>query len=491
LTFSDFNLHWVYKPTSKDRIKVSALRSASVLDFDSDISEPEFDFWFRSIQEREVEQQGTGTEWEHQWDDATLSSISVAHSTYKLDYFIRNQRERFSDSFDEIHGQNNRLENLEIRAQIQFNPTSSLSYIFGYQQSHIRTHAEIFADTRWERDYRYVLDPSTKAQAWFFSFKEAFNDDWTVDGSIRLNQFERQAQFVWDKHIGSTYRLNEQVMLKASYGLYHQYLSALEETGFTFSNATEQMWLISGKQNTQPVLQNRQGVVGMLFQHKGWTADLDIYHKDMTGKAARNVGTIYDGIDPRVAGTERINGVDLTIKKGWKRLRAWVSYSHQHSKVNMPLVSDEFFASGFNSRHQLQLSLNYQLRKWQFSMGYTLKSGLPFTQGQDLGYRDEPFPDDDPDEFEAFHYIEYSEINEIRLPTYHRLDASLWYTFLDKPQKQLHGEFGISMLNILNSQNPYRRNFGIDEHDEDEFVMLVVNKYTIRRTLNASVRIAF
>ena len=64
-------------------------------------------------------------------------------------------------------------------------------------------------------------------------------------------------------------------------------------------------------------------------------------------------------------------------------------------------------------------------------------------------------------------------LNDDRLNDYHRLDLSLWYNFSPK-ESYWKGKAGLSVLNLYNRNNIWRRTFYLEEpEDENELYEIV------------------
>ncbi|NQZ77738.1 MAG: hypothetical protein HRT61_16785 [Ekhidna sp.] len=120
------------------------------------------------------------------------------------------------------------------------------------------------------------------------------------------------------------------------------------------------------------------------------------------------------------------------------------------------------------------------------SFRYTIRSGLPYTAA--IGF--EEFIPDDAEE-ERFYEINYAELNDDQLPIYRRMDVSAWYKLKNKNKSSISGEIGISILNVLNTNNLYSRTFSIEEDEDEEIFVLKNDRRLLGITPNVSVRLKF
>ena len=118
-------------------------------------------------------------------------------------------------------------------------------------------------------------------------------------------------------------------------------------------------------------------------------------------------------------------------------------------------------------------------------MGYTLKSGLPFTAHR--GFEQISGSDEE----DPFFEIIFEPINTSRLPDYHRVDLSAWYKFGSGRDKKVTGEVGLSILNILDANNLYNRTFSLQENINNTLFVAERNRALIGITPNISFRLKF
>ena len=479
LVFSDFNLSIELIPSGRNEFTLSMLRSESKLDYNSTDDEN----ILRSIQNHNVTTFGGNFSWTRRWVDRLSSEVSTSYADYHMDYGLVNGRDEGDGREDDIQQRNNDLTNLESRATVTYTPFKNHVIDAGYQFNSIQAELTINEDFFFEEDFRETLTSDGNTHGVFLNYFGKFESGLQAGIGIRHNYYSSLNKSRLDRQIRLNYQASPALLFKSTAGVYHQYISSLKEVDFVFSNTIEQNWITANTEEAIPVIKNEQIVLGALFAKGGWVVDLDGYIKRVFSPVARNFGFRLEDEETLISGQEDIYGIDLTIKRRWKYYRAWVSYTFLDSEVK---ASDIRFTSGLNIRHQLQFSQTYNYKQFEFSLGYTVRSGLPFTIANGI---EQVFPDE-PDE-EPFFEIDYGQLNNNRLPAYQRLDVSAWYKFKTSKPSGFTAEVGISILNLLDSDNLYNRSYSIEEDDNEELFLLRSDRRLIGITPNLSVRLKF
>ena len=482
LIFGDLNLVVDFELSSKDQLEMSLLYSGSQLNYSSGFEEGEDSEGV--IQVHNIDSKGANVNWTSRWAPKWSSKLSTSYADYHMDYGMSNRRSDDEAVLEDRDTRANNIHNWENRLTVTYSPIIGHYLNTGYQFNHIETDLNIDVDLVYEEDFTETSSSAGITQGLFLDYFGKFTNGLQLGAGLRQNVYSTLDDSKMDVQFRVNHEINPKWMLKSSWGIYHQHITTVQELEFIFSNTIEQNWILANEAFDVPVLRNLQGVMGMLYEHKGWLVDLDVYYKDVDAPISRNFGLPVEAeSNESILGSERIAGMDLLIKRKWRNYRAWVSYAYQHSEVSIDINEEEElnFPSGISVPHQFQFSQTLRQGAWEFSTGYTFKSGLPYTQASDLQFVVE--------EDDAYYNIIYDAVNGERLRLYHRLDASVWYKFETSGKPHFRGEVGLSILNLLNIKNLYSRTFFVDELEEDQFVLARRDLQLIGFTPNLSVRL--
>ena len=221
-------------------------------------------------------------------------------------------------------------------------------------------------------------------------------------------------------------KLDKYLKIHVAWGLYNQFVSLASEVD-EYGNY-RYFWTVCDNEEV-PVLSSRHWVGGFIYQRKNFTASIEGYHKTIEG-ITRFINTnrffekgVYEGHGYSY-------GLDLYLKQLIKKHEFWISYSLGKAEESFPYFRRvDYFYAPQDQRHEIKFAGLFNLHPFYISANYVYGSGFV-----DL------FRSLDPED---------------RHP-YNRLDAALIYRY-DKKSYQM--EAGISILNLLNTENIKYSNF--------------------------------
>lgn len=495
INFGDFNFQWLYEPNNRSTWRLSALYSGSTMNYDSQFGS-EFGDEAR-FQNHNVINPGANLTWTWRMNEKLSSEMSLSAASYQLDYGLKIDFEKKEvnkkTTFREQDAVFNEVKNLELRTSFAWKLSNQHLLNFGYQFNALATNIHIRDEDFLEEDLQ--LDISTRGllNAVFGELLWDPADKLELIGAVRFNHYGPLAKLVTDAQLRINYDLTDLLVLKLATGKYNQYLTAVQNREFSFSNTVEQHWIMANEREGIPIASAWQSSIGSLYRKDNWLVDFDLYTKKMNGILARNMGFSYTENEGFEVGTDKILGIDLTVMKKWNDLRLWVSYNFQDSQLrfNSPGFPSGSFPSSFNIRHQLQVAASYTAGPMEFSLGYTHKTGLPYTPA--LGIELVVPPTDNAAK-KAHYKIIRGNPNSTRQPDYHRVDASAWYKFGSSKGKKWKGEVGLSLLNVLNTRNTGRRTFEMDGDETNTRIaprLIAIDQMLLGFTPNLTLRFRF
>ncbi len=271
-------------------------------------------------------------------------------------------------------------------------------------------------------------------------------DEWkpsesvTATYGLRAEWLDLANAITLDPRATVAYQLNPDWTLKASTGIYHQFLHLVSAGEYTFFD----FW-VPGTAPLPPS-QSTQYILGL----SGYPADpyfvsCEVYYKKLNNIVEYNetkfLSDSITEIFPR--GTGQAYGMELFLREQTGKFTGWIGYTLSWVTEQIPeLNNGQPFYPTWDQRNDIQLVLNYKASdRWTFGATWTFATGQANTS--DIGYYQI-----------ALDGIGQQQDLDIpgglgaeRLPDYHRADASATYSF------QMFGKSAKASLDIFNLYN--------------------------------------
>lgn len=457
--FYDLNAKMNYKFSEKDRIYLSGYFGKDRFDFINkkqslDISVP----WGNS----------TATfRWNHVFNGQLFGNTTVVYNDYKFNFFARQNDFELKLSSG--------IRDLNIKQDFDLYPFTGHKLKFGGLYTY-HTFTPTVLSGKQDSTIFHPKNSQTK-----FAHEAAFylQDDWDVSPKLKINAGLRWSAFQQignykiytsdanGNHLDSTvfkngqpvvtyngleprftlrYSINEEMSLKFGITKNLQYIHLVSNAGTTLPT---DLWVPSTyKVKPQVSWLYTAGVFKNLEQNN-YEASIEIYYKSMKNQLEYKEGytpnTLEDTENYFTFGKGWSYGSEFFINKTHGRLTGWAGYTLSWIWRQFPgLNSGKKYPAKYDRRNDLSLVAVYELSKrWKLSADFVFGSGNAATL---------------PERFYIFNGIltqEYSQINQYRLPAYHRLDCSAIYTSSRRSHSKLKSEWVFSVYNLYSRKNPY------------------------------------
>ena len=274
------------------------------------------------------------------------------------------------------------------------------------------------------------------------------DDRWAITPGLRIDGISSRPELGIDPRITVRYILNPDVTLKASYGIYHQYLKLASNPLFTASD----IWLpVDG---TQPASRADQYVLGIsTAPFEGFTFDVETYYKNYTNlvelKPGVNEGSKLSDIF--FLGNGYSYGVEFFLQKRVGNLTGWLGYTLAYTRRKFPDIDNNApFPPTYDRRNDMDIVLTYRLNdRWTFGSTFVYATGQAYSQTTALYNAEEP------DYSGKIIPIDGTK-NGLRLEPYHRLDLAATYSFSIFSDKR-NAELNFDIYNVYNHRNVWFR----------------------------------
>jgi hypothetical protein len=193
---------------------------------------------------------------------------------------------------------------------------------------------------------------------------------------------------------------------------------------------------------------------------------INAYYKEMHNIQSFQEGISY--IQSDINFTELLTkgkgtsyGAEILIEKSGKKYNGWISYTlAKHDRKFKELNNGKIFPFKYDRRHEINLFANYSITSsidigasWNMASGafHTFPTGMYQGNTNIMGNN---FYDYFLGETVPFsNFLEhYTALNNVRLPTYHRLDINFSFR---KKKKTTTRTWSINIYNVYGRKNPY------------------------------------
>lgn len=263
-----------------------------------------------------------------------------------------------------------------------------------------------------------------------------------INAGLRVDGISSRSNIGIDPRISARYILSPLVTVKASVGVYHQYMKLATNTLLPVFD----VWL--PVDSTQDVERAYQYVVGVsTAPMEGFQFDVEAYYKDMRNLAEMRPNIISGKSleDVFFVGNGTAYGIEFFLQKQMGNLTGWLGYTLAWTKRIFPDINQgREFPPTYDRRNDLNLVLTYRLNdRWTLGSTFVYATGQAYSQITALAPNAESPGRAIPIQ---------GDKNALRLPPYNRLDASATYSFSLFSERR-NAQLNIDIYNIYNHRN--------------------------------------
>tara|TARA_R110002012_G_scaffold263456_2_gene446589 strand:+ start:272998 stop:275553 length:2556 start_codon:yes stop_codon:yes gene_type:complete len=471
--FYDANAKIILQPSPNDKLNISGLYTKNNLDFslddDEDITSDRFD-----IENKGASLNWEGTKWKR-WHHGMKAYYSSFNSNYENtvteDNFIEEQSLR-----------SNTVEDFGLDFNLSFELFPLHDIQFGYQFSRTQVFFKLLYDEETGdddnfqfRDYDITRTNENIAHSIYTEYSFKPKNKGFISLGARASSYSIVNDYFFEPRINAEYLISNVFRLKGTFEKRYQPISQLVEFEDIQIRLENSIWTLSNGTDI-PLLESTQYSGGMLVDVDGWILDVDGYIKNISGLTSFTNGFNTSGSNLSI-GESDVVGLDVLVKKKIVDFNLWLGYTFNDIEYTFPDLQSSPFRGNNDITHNFRISNTYEKDNWQFSLGWNYRTGSPFT----------PVDSFDPET----NTITYGAINSLRLPDYHRLDASAIYK-IGLKSNPWWGELGVSLQNIYARSVPISVFYRVDTNvNSGESDLTQVRQLSLGLTPNVVFRVYF
>ena len=405
---------------------------------------------------RDWQNLGVSARWDRLWNDRLRTELTLAHSSYDT---LRDRSQSTSLGRGATYELNRIVDwTVGLKAPVQVAASNLLE--IGIQA------------TRNEAGYDFE---NTQAAAPNGATAAAFvgvlardtagtqtsvyaQDRWSIGGrlivapGLRVSRFDATDRSYVEPRLSGTYLASDILRFKGSWGRHHQFATRLVREDLLQGN--REFWTIADGALV-PVAGASQVSGGFAVETAGFLLDVEAYSRRLSDLSmlAPRLASSGEGLDLSqffYDGSGRAWGVEVLGQKKFGRHTGWVSYTGSKVEHEFPELVSAAFAADQDRTHELKVVDSIRFGPTTATATWIYSTGTPYTEPVGI---EEVSRGVGPNGLErVFQQVVAGEKNDVRLPSYHRLDAALLWNlpFGDSGRKTT---FSLTLFNIYDRQN--------------------------------------
>lgn len=429
--FYDFSFRWLYTPGNKDLIRLNLITAFNDLTFNENAPLNQ-----QSVSRESNLRQfsiGAGLHHRRQWSEDLSSELTV----YNTDYQLRSVNANIQ--LDQRFLQENKVSETGARLGLSHRLARWLQLWGGYQFTETKITNLDDVDNP---IFRNLEGNVLRSHALFGTAGLLSASGQTAFKlGLRATYLDKFGRYLWEPRMSFNQRFLKHFNLEILGEFNHQTTSQVINFQDDFLGLEKRRWQLADNDSI-PVIESRQGSVGISFARSGWLVSGELFYKEVDGVTTQSQGFQDAYQFERSAGRYDAYGADFLLKKRFDRLETWLSYANLNSRYYFEQLPEPEFDSNLAITHTITAGATLSARNFLISAGFNWHSGRPYTQ---------PVPLQDP----TAGTIQYGPANAHRLPDYLRLDASALYEIRLGGQTAM--DLGLSVWNLLDRPNAINR----------------------------------
>ncbi|WGH74901.1 TonB-dependent receptor plug domain-containing protein [Tenacibaculum tangerinum] len=424
--FYDTSLRWLFMPTDKDIIRLNFILIDNSLTFDETAI-------FNSTTETKqssLSQQSIagGIHYHRKWN----SKFSTTLHIYETDYTLKAVNANILDAQRFL--QENIVSETGVKLQANY-LKNKWKFNGGYDFVETQiTNLNDVDNPRFVRLYANVIrEHAVFGQTQY----QNSNNNIILKPGIRINYIEKFNTFLIEPRLSIHKKLSNTFSLEVLGELKHQNVSQIINFQNDFLGIEKRRWQLSDNDSI-PIIKSKQASLGVTYKKKQWLLDATAYYKNVEGITTQSQSFTTKYEFHKNKGSYDAFGVDFLVRKNFKRLNTWLSYSFIENTYSFDDLVEKQFPSNFDTTHSITLGSTYTTRLLNFSLGLNYTSGKPTSQpivGNEI----------------VDNEINFGDANSNRLSSYLRADASAMYK--KEITESTSVDIGVSVWNLFDKKN--------------------------------------
>ncbi|QXP74042.1 TonB-dependent siderophore receptor [Tenacibaculum sp. AHE14PA] len=480
--FADYSAKIILKPSVNETLSVSFLYTQNKLSNSFKI--PIYKDIY--LDDLNIKNNGLSFLWNKSFTPKLKQELKLYYSHFNLNY--KGNYNYIDDYLIRKSIKKNSVKDVGFSYSLNYKTNNNTNLLFGYDflSNKTKYSLEYQADINSENIINSIKeDEGTNKTHSLFTEYIYDTNSWKINAGIRFNYFNKINKSVIEPRLYIEKSITYDLSFKASLEQKNQTLGQIVEfqtssLGFDLEN---EIWAQVNDDDI-PLQKSFQVSSGFLYNKNRWKVDIETYFKNVNGMTSQTRG-YNDQTTDFSKGTGKIFGIDILVNKKFNNYITWINYSYSKNQFKFLDLENKFFPSNHDITNYFSWSHAFKFNNYEFSLGWIHRTGNAYTPISNFII--------DANTGSPIIILDTDNINSERLPKYHRLDASVTYSF--NFSDKWKGKLGFSILNIYNQKNIINRSYTavpfINNTNEIDYRLETVDKRSLGVTPNLVFRVSF
>ncbi|CAM1359022.1 TonB-dependent Receptor Plug Domain [Tenacibaculum sediminilitoris] len=457
--FYDTSLRWLYTPSDKDFIRVNFILIDNNLTFDETaLIDSSIETKQSSLSQKSI---AGGIYYRRKWNPKFSTTLNI----YETDYML--QAINVNILNDQRFLQENIVSETSIKLESNYS-NNSWKYNSGYNFVETQiTNLNDVDNPRFIRLYSNVIrEHAIFGQAQY----QNSNTNITIKPGVRVNYIEKFKKILIEPRLNIHKKINNTFSIEVLGEFKHQNVSQIINFQNDFLGIEKRRWQLSDNDSI-PIIKSKQASLGFTYKKNQWLLDATGYYKVIDGITTQSQSFTTKYEFSKNKGSYNALGVDFLLKKNFKNMNTWLSYSFIQNTYSFEGLIEKEFPSNFDITHSVTLGSTYSNELFNISLGLNYTSGKPTTQPI---YGNEIVNDE----------INFGIANSNKIDNYLRADFSAVYK--KQVTDKTNVDIGVSVWNLFNTQNTINNYYKIEDNNANKYA-----RYSLGTTPNFLLKLNF
>ncbi|MCF8299223.1 MAG: TonB-dependent receptor, partial [Saprospiraceae bacterium] len=404
--------------------------------------------------------------WNHLFNNKLFANTSLIYSKYKLQ--IYDEEIDSDDDYFKLKYYSG-IQDISLKYDLQYHPNPDHIIRMGIISTrHVFTPSAVVIDAPSLDEFESNAKKIESMESGIY-----VEDEFKIKTKLKINAGFRLSHFINKKEhyinpeprFSASYKLAEDISMKASYAIMNQYIHLLSNTGIGLPT---DLWVPS-TDNIKPQ-QSQQVALGFAkdFTGKNLSLSLEGYYKKMDDIIGYKEGASFLYIEDPTSTQEFSWEDNITSGQGWSygaeillqrkygKFSGWIGYTLSWTQLQFDELNfGEKYYARYDRRHDISVVEVYKINEkftlsgtWVYGTGNAIT--LPQATFSAVTHNGHDYNKFGGDYFQST--TDYGEKNGSRMAPYHRMDIGIQY---HKKIKKFTHTFEFSVYNLYNRQNPF------------------------------------